>query len=108
VGERRSVELALTGRTFEANEAREYGLVHEVAEDCEAKAMQIAEGIAESSPTAIHAGLDFLNEVRGHDWTQSAAIARRVRDELFQSADFQEGVRAFREKRKPIWPTAGK
>ncbi len=108
VGERRSVELALSGRTFTATEAREFGLVHEVADDCDAKAMQIAEGIAESSPTAIRAGLDFLNEVRGHDWMQSAAIARRVRDELFQSADFQEGVRAFREKRHPVWPSAGK
>jgi enoyl-CoA hydratase/carnithine racemase len=32
-------------------------------------------------------------------------IARRIRDELFQSGDFQEGVHAFREKRQPKWPS---
>lgn len=105
VGERRAVELALTGRHFDAKEAHEFGLVHQVEEDCEAKAMQVAEGIASSSPTAIRSGLDFLNEVRGHDWNQSATIARRVRDELFQSPDFREGVMAFREKRQPNWPS---
>jgi enoyl-CoA hydratase/carnithine racemase len=105
VGERRSIELALTGRMFDAKEAHEIGLIHEIAPDCNQRAMEIAEGLSSSSPSAIHSGLDFVQEVRGKDWGTAGLIARRIREELFQSADFQEGIRAFREKRQPKWPS---
>jgi enoyl-CoA hydratase/carnithine racemase len=104
-GERRAVELALTGRMFDVNEARDLGLVHEVAPDANQRAMEIAETLAQSSPTAIRSGLDFVQEVRHKDWNMAGIIARRVRDELFRSADFQEGLRAFKEKRSPKWPS---
>jgi enoyl-CoA hydratase/carnithine racemase len=106
VGERRAVELALTGRLFDVNEAREMGLVHEIAADPDARAMEIADGLAKSSPTAVRSGLDFVQEVRNKDWETAGNIAHRIRDELFRSADFQEGLRAFREKRPPKWPSA--
>ncbi len=67
--------------------------------------MEIAQALARSSPTAIRSGLDFIQEVRGKDWDMAGTIARRIRDELFRSADFQEGLRAFREKREPKWPS---
>jgi len=105
VGERRAVELALTGRIFDAAEAREMGLVREIAADLPRRAMEVAQVLAESSPTAVRCGLSFVQEVRGKDWAMAGTIARRVRDEIFKSGDFHEGVRAFREKRKPNWPS---
>ena len=107
LGERRALEMALTGRIFEADDALRYGLVQEVVDDPGARAMEVAAGVANNSPTAIRSGLDFVQEVRGQGWEKAGLIARRVRDELFKSADFQEGVRAFREKRQPRWPSAG-
>lgn len=105
VGERRAVELALTGRVFDAKEAYALGLIHEIVPDCNQRAMEIAEALTHSSPTAIRSGLDFVQEVRGKEWDTAGLIARRVREEVFESADFQEGVRAFREKRQPKWPS---
>jgi enoyl-CoA hydratase/carnithine racemase len=105
VGERRAIELALTGRIFDAREAYDLGLVHEVVPDCNQRAMEIAEALTRSSPTAIRSGLDFVQEVRGKEWDTASLIARRVREEVFQSDDFQEGVRAFHEKRQPRWPS---
>jgi enoyl-CoA hydratase/carnithine racemase len=105
LGERRAIELSLTGRIFGAQEARQIGLIHEVAADLENRAVHLATAIAESSPTAINSGLTFVQEVRGRDWQIAGEIARRIRDEVFESDDFAEGVRAFREKRAPRWPS---
>jgi enoyl-CoA hydratase/carnithine racemase len=109
VGERRTVELALTGRVFDAREALSLGLIHEIVPNCgpncDQRAMEIAEALARTSPTAIRSGLNFVQEVRGKEWETAGLIARRVREEVFEGADFQEGVRAFREKRQPKWPS---
>ena len=105
IGERRAVELALTGRIVAAAEAKEIGFVHEVTEHPEKRAREVAHGLAESSPTAIRSGLGFVQEVRGQDWRTAGEIARRIRDEVFESKDFQEGLQAFREKRTAQWPS---
>ncbi len=105
VGERRTVELALTGRIFGAAEAKDYGLVHEVSPHLEKRATEVAAALAESSPTAMRSGLAFVQEVRGRDWRTAGEIARRVRDEVFASRDFAEGLEAFRQKRPPRWPS---
>jgi enoyl-CoA hydratase/carnithine racemase len=105
LGERRTVELALSGRVFGAEEARQMGLVHEIAVEQDARASEIAEQIAGYSPTAIRSGLMFVRESRGQNWQTAGAIAREVRDQVFGSRDFAEGLRAFHEKRPPRWPS---
>jgi enoyl-CoA hydratase/carnithine racemase len=105
VSERRAVELALTGRTFGAAEAKEMGLVHEVTPRLEERAPELAFALAQASPTALRSGLSFVHEVRGRDWKTGGEIARRIRDEVFESEDFQEGLQAFLEKRPARWPS---
>lgn len=107
LGERRAVEFSLTGRTFPAAEAREIGLVHQVTESAEERAREVAEAIASSSPTAIRTGLGYVREIRGLNWRQAGEIARQLRNEIFKGADFREGIAAFREKRRPKWPSIG-
>ncbi|MGH9665196.1 MAG: enoyl-CoA hydratase/isomerase family protein [Bryobacteraceae bacterium] len=108
IGERRALEVSLTGRTFSAREARDWGLAHFVTppQEVEGRAAEIARGLAESSSDAIRTGIGFINESRGLAWGEAGLLALQMRRELFRSPDFQEGVRAFWEKRKPEWPSA--
>ena len=108
LGERRVLGLALTGRVFAAPEAREMGFVQEIATDPQTRAAEIARTLSEFSPVTIRAGLGFAREVRGQDWITAGQIARRTRDEIFQTPDFAEGIHAFREKRAAHWPSLHK
>ena len=107
LGERRALSLALTGRIFSVNEAVQWGLVHEVTPPFELddRATAVAHHLAESSPTAIGLGLDFVARSRGLPIDEAGRLALDIRARAFASKDFQEGVAALREKRKPSWPS---
>jgi enoyl-CoA hydratase/carnithine racemase len=107
VGERRAVELSLTGRIFDAREAAGMGLVHFVAPEGELESYseELAARIAGASSVAVQAGLGYVVEAGELDNEEAGKTAHRFRQELFRSADFAEGIQAFREKRPPRWPS---
>lgn len=107
VGERRALELSLTGRIFDVHQAVQFGLVHESAPafELEDRAEAVAHQIANSSLEAIARGMTFATQSRELDLPAALKLALETRSHAFQSPDFREGIRAFREKRAPIWPS---
>jgi enoyl-CoA hydratase/carnithine racemase len=92
VGERRAVELALTGRWFNGREAFHYGLVHELSPAPIERAEAIAFEISELSPGAICAGLEYVNRTRDESWEETGRIGSEIRRGLMESDDFKERV----------------
>jgi enoyl-CoA hydratase/carnithine racemase len=105
VGERHAVELALTGRIFDAQEAQMLDLVHKIAQKPEEAALHLAGQLADASPAAIRLGLQFVNQSRETNLEESLSIGRRFRAKLMAGEDFREGLAAFRDKRTPHWPS---
>ena len=100
VGERRAVELSLTGRRFDGREAQEYGLVHEISPAPLDRARQIAAQIGQFSPDAIASGLDYVNRTRDKSWDEAGRIGWEIRRVALSSPDFRESVRAFLGKQR--------
>ncbi len=107
MGERRTVELSLTGRIFSTTDALQYGLVHEVTPPFELddRANATAQMLANASQETLRRGLDFVQKSRELNWEAAGSLAAECSERTFHSADFAEGVRAYREKRRPSWPS---
>jgi methylglutaconyl-CoA hydratase len=98
-------ELFLTGKRFDAVRARELGLVHEVVPepDLDAAVERRIADLLTSGPSAVAAAKALIRDVAGESpkdvigLTTSRIAAQRV------SAEGQEGMRAFLQKRKPDW-----
>jgi len=105
IGERRATELSLTGRTISADEAWHFGLVTDIASDPKLKAFELAKKLAEFSPVATRAGLEYVDRIRGLTWEDAAPIGHAMRADMMATEDFEEGVRAFLGKRPPEWPS---
>ncbi len=105
VGEKRARELLMSGRLIGAAEAFRLGLVTEVvpAETLMNRAREIAAGLLEASPTAVTRTKKFL--LGFDDMAVRAALEAAIEANaaIRSTADFQEGIAAFLEKRAPKW-----
>jgi len=107
IGERRTVELSLTGRVFGTADAQQYGLVHEVVPPFELddRATATARQLAYASQETLRRGLDFVQKSREMSWETAGRLSAEYTERTLRSADFREGVHAHREQRKPAWPS---
>ncbi len=99
IGDRRATEWSLTGRIVDVEDAKAAGLVHRICKNPYESAFEIARGIAGASKVAVSSGLGYIQQSRGKSWEESGRIGHQLRNEVMQSHEFAEGLRAFREKR---------
>jgi enoyl-CoA hydratase len=96
-------ELLLTGRTIDAAEALEHGLVNAVYDpgELEAKVRELCETLVAKSPLALAYAKEAVNLALQGDHRGNLEIEARLFAMLFSSADQREGMAAFVEKREP-------
>jgi enoyl-CoA hydratase/carnithine racemase len=107
IGLPRTREMFFTGRNLDAARAERIGLVNEVVDDAqiEAEALALAADIAANAPLSVRGNKRVIDVLAANPVLSPAAEEELVelRRSCFGSADFREGVRAFAEKRRPVW-----
>jgi methylglutaconyl-CoA hydratase len=105
IGRSAARELFLTGMRFGAGRAREIGLVHAVvpAVDLDTTVQRYIGEVLSAGPEAVAAAKAMIRRVWGTAGDEAASITSRAIAERRVSAEGQEGMTAFLEKRKPQW-----
>jgi len=105
VGKAKAMDLILTARMMDAQEAERAGLVSRVVPAAKLldEALSCATTIAEMSLPAVMAAKECVNQAYESALTPGALFERRMFHALFATEDQKEGMTAFVEKRKPVW-----
>ena len=107
VGELRTRELLLSGKLIKANEALEMGLVTQIvnAEELMGTARALAQCLLMNSPQAMQEVKRLLAKHARRRLDEELEDAIEVNAHQRSAEDFKEGVQAFRERRRPEWPS---
>lgn len=104
-----AMDMLLTGRQMEAEEAYRWGLVNYLAprDELLAQARAIARLLAAGAPLSVQAIKQVVNGIEDLGRPEAFRAIKSGRfplyDTMLASEDHDEGPRAFAEKRKPVW-----
>ena len=105
VGPRIALELLTTAQPLSAQRMYELGFVNRVVprERLLEEAEAMARAIADNAPLSVRAGKRMVYETSSMQLVTGLDRADALWEHVYLSEDGQEGPRAFREKRKPVW-----
>jgi enoyl-CoA hydratase len=105
VGKYRAMKMVLTGKPVTAREALEMGMLSEIVPDAEVldAALKMANTIAAMPPLAVKEIKEVLNAGLDASLETALLFERKSFQLLFDTADQKEGMRAFIEKRRPVY-----
>lgn len=99
LGVARAMALAMTGDKLSADKAKEWGMIWDVADDCLAAAMAMAERLATMPTVALVATRRLLRDAGQRSLDQQLDAERDAQSALGRTHDYIEGVTAFLQKR---------
>lgn len=105
VGKAVAMEMVLNNRMLTAEDALHMGLVNRVVpvEAYLDEAVKLAGEVAARAPVAVRLGKEAVNQAFELSLSEGLYVERRAFYSLFATQDQKEGMRAFLEKRKPVW-----
>ncbi len=98
IGRARALEMILTGKQVKAEEAKQMGLVNDVADDAEDAARALIGNILQNGPIAVRSA---IKAVYHSDTRSGYQVEADLFGQLCETEDFMEGTSAFLDKRKP-------
>ena len=105
VGERRAKELILTAKPFNAEQAEQWGMVNEVLAlpELMPKVLALAQRIADNAPVSVRQAKKSIHQGLQTDLKTGLYFEVQAYDRMISTQDRIEGIRAFNEKRKPVF-----
>lgn len=105
VGKSKAMDMCLTGRRMDAEEAERSGLVSRVVpvDDLVDTAVEIAQNIASGSRIAAKMVTETVDRAYESSLAEGVLFERRAFHSMFSTGDQKEGMTAFLEKRRPNW-----
>ncbi|PND54687.1 enoyl-CoA hydratase [Mycobacterium sp. ENV421] len=105
VAPRIALQILLTGDPISAHRAQQVGLVNEVvpAAQLHERTQELAQRIAANAPLSVLAAKRTAYLSAQHRIDEAYTLAEQIWEPVYHSEDAQEGPRAFREKRAPVW-----
>jgi enoyl-CoA hydratase/carnithine racemase len=105
LGQKKALEILLTGDLIGAAEAERLGLVNRVVprERLDEATMELAEKLAKKSPVALRMGKRGFYTMADMEYLKALDYAEALISILHSTEDVEEGIKAFLEKREPIW-----
>ncbi len=105
VGRKKALEMVLLGEWIDAREALRLGIVNRVVSDgkLEEETEKFALELAEKNPLALELAKRCIYVAEDLPYDQALNYASELFTFLAGTEDAKEGIRAFLEKRKPVW-----
>ncbi|HRY03521.1 MAG TPA: enoyl-CoA hydratase [Beijerinckiaceae bacterium] len=105
IGKAKAMDMCLSARMLDAEEADRYGLVSRVVDDASLReeALALAASVASFSASALMALKECVNRAFESPLAEGILFERRELHARFATPDAHEGMRAFMEKRRPVF-----
>lgn len=106
VGPARAMEITCSGRSYKAQEMRDYGMVSKVVAeaDLEKELERVLNNFRKASPLVMRMNVRMLKKLRSKSYEEGRLEAEKVfLEELMATEDVLEGIASFYEKRTPEW-----
>ena len=99
------LDLCIRAKTLSATEAEKNGLVSKVVEQnkLDEEVQSLVDEIFQYSPSAIRLGLEAFDNLKNIPAAEAHSYLKQMLGECIQTEDAAEGMKAFIEKRKPVW-----
>ena len=108
IGLNRAKEMFYTARPVDAATAADWGILNHLFEsdDLDGKVVEIAEQICQNSPLAVGVIKEQFHFLSETSFTMPPVLFERIsglRRKVYDSHDYAEGIKSFKEKRKPVY-----
>jgi len=105
ISSKKAMEMLLTGIPISAHEALQHGLVNKVVPvgELSSYCMRLARHVAKASSLVVTLGKQAFYRQLELDRPKAYEVAQKVMVDNLKASDAQEGIKAFLEKRDPVW-----